>query len=280
MKSPVTVIIPCKDESHHIAACVASARPLAEEIIVADSGSTDGTLDIVRGLSDVRLIEREYVHSADFKNWAIPHAGNDWVLILDADERLTPELRDEIAQLFHSGRLMDAYRVRFAPFFLGHPIRHCGWNSTTAVRLFRKSVARYSTRRVHADVIVDTGRVAMLTGKIEHYTCTSLERWMEKRNRYTAHAAWELHAAGRRVSAAGLLLRPVFHFVKSYLLRGGMLDGVPGLIVSIDTAFSTFLKYAKLWEMQQRREPSLGGHATMRRPHFARAPRRAANPKP
>ncbi|RMG00630.1 MAG: glycosyltransferase family 2 protein, partial [Planctomycetota bacterium] len=201
MKPPITVLIPCKNEVHHIAACIASAKPIADEILIADSGSTDGTLELVRSLGDYRIIEREYVHSADFKNWAIPQAKNDWILVLDADERLTPELREEILTLFADGSPpQDGYRVRFAPYFLGRPIRHCGWNTTTSIRLFRRSVGRYSTRRVHADVIVESGKVGMLHHKIEHYTCTSLERWMEKRNRYTERGAEELFAAGRKVS--------------------------------------------------------------------------------
>ncbi len=274
MKPPITVLIPCKNEVHHIAACIASAKPIADEILIADSGSTDGTLELVRSLGDYRIIEREYVHSADFKNWAIPQAKNDWILVLDADERLTPELREEILTLFADGSPpQDGYRVRFAPYFLGRPIRHCGWNTTTSIRLFRRSVGRYSTRRVHADVIVESGKVGMLHHKIEHYTCTSLERWMEKRNRYTERGAEELFAAGRKVSPLELFFRPCFHFFKSYVLRAGFLDGTAGLIVCLDDAFSAFLKYAKLWEkhetIRRRQADAETNHQAVRRPYFA-----------
>jgi (heptosyl)LPS beta-1,4-glucosyltransferase len=98
--SKLTVLIPCKDEAQHIRDCIESVRPLADEILVADSGSTDGTLEIVNEVGGCRVIEREYVNSADFKNWAIPQARHDWVLVVDADERVTPELVTEIRRLF------------------------------------------------------------------------------------------------------------------------------------------------------------------------------------
>src|SRR5436190_3917036 len=105
----LTVLIPCKDEIQHIRACIESVRPIADEILVADSGSTDGTLDVVRSLGGCRVIEREYVNSADFKNWAIPHARHQWVLVVDADERVTPQLAGEIERLMATEPACDGY---------------------------------------------------------------------------------------------------------------------------------------------------------------------------
>src|SRR3954469_7033361 len=105
----LTVLIPCKDEIQHIRACIDSVRPIADEILVADSGSTDGTLDVVRSLGGCRLIEREYVNSANFKNWAIPQASHEWVLVVDADERVTPQLVGEIRRLFDFPPPYDGY---------------------------------------------------------------------------------------------------------------------------------------------------------------------------
>ena len=116
----LTVLIPCKDEIQHIRACIESVRPIADEILVADSGSTDGTLELVHTLGGCRIIEREYVNSADFKNWAIPQAQHAWVLVVDADERMTPELAGEIRRLFDFPPQCDGYAVRRDNFFLGH----------------------------------------------------------------------------------------------------------------------------------------------------------------
>src|SRR5687767_5970579 len=121
----LSVIIPCRDEQRNIAACIASVQDLAGEIIVADNGSTDGTLAIARRLG-CRIIEREFIGYANFKNWAIPQAEHEWVLILDADERMTPELADEIRELLARGPQCDAYRLRRDNVFLGQRTRFCG----------------------------------------------------------------------------------------------------------------------------------------------------------
>src|SRR5882724_7668857 len=154
----LTVLIPCKDEIQHIRACIESVRAVADEILVADSGSIDGTLDVVRGLGGCRIIEREYVNSADFKNWAIPQARHEWVLVVDADERVTLELAGEIQRLLADEPACDGYSLRRDNFFLGHPIRHCGWNTSRLVRLFRRDGSQYQTLRVHAKVVVASGK--------------------------------------------------------------------------------------------------------------------------
>src|SRR5438132_4885540 len=171
----LTVLIPCKDEFQHIRACIESVRPIADEILVADSGSTAGTLDVVRGLGGCRVIEREYVNSADFKNWAIPQARHEWVLVVDADERVTPELAGEIQRLLASEPAYDGYSLRRDNLFLGHTIRHCGWNTSRLVRLFRRDDSQYEARRVHANVIVGSGKVGELVQPLMHHTALDLD---------------------------------------------------------------------------------------------------------
>jgi glycosyltransferase involved in cell wall biosynthesis len=249
----LTVIIPCKDEEHNIRRCIESARSVADEILVADSGSSDRTLEIVRGLGGCRIIEREYINSADFKNWAIPQASHPWVLICDADERVSPELADEIRRMLASEPPCDGYRIRFRTYFLGYPLKYSGTQSVTSVRLFRKSVARYSHMRVHADVIVPSGKVGRLKGRFQHYTCQCLNRYTQTQNRYTTWSALDMYDKGRRTSVLELLLRPPVRFMQFYLLRRGFMDGAPGLLFCWFTAYYTYLKYAKLWELERSR---------------------------
>src|SRR5205814_4239818 len=139
MSAQLTVLIPCKDEQLNIRACIESARLIADEVLVADSGSTDYTMDIVRQIGGCRLIEREFIDYANFKNWAIPQALYEWVLIVDADERVTPELAREIqGQLAHVPDSIDGFWVRRRNFFQGHEIKRSGWGSSKVFRLIRR----------------------------------------------------------------------------------------------------------------------------------------------
>jgi glycosyltransferase involved in cell wall biosynthesis len=252
MPEKLTVLIPCKNETHNIRDCIESVRSVADEILVADSLSTDNTLEIVRGLGGCRIVEREFIDYADFKNWAIPQATHSWVLIVDADERVTPELAAEIREILaHDNPSLNAYRMRRDNFFLGRRIRHCGWNRSTIIRLFRRDACRYGSARVHEQLDVPADRVGTLCGKLLHYTCTSLTQFTEKQTRYAIVWAEDHHAAGRRTSLLGILARPFARFLQLYIFRGGILDGTAGLIVCWSNAFYTFQKYADLWQLQQ-----------------------------
>ena len=135
------------------------------------------------------------MNSADFKNWAIPQAEHDWVLVVDADERVTPELAEEIRSALSGTPARDACRIFRRSFFLGHPVTRCGWNKDSVIRLFRRDVCRYEEKHVHAGLIVSTGRVGLFKGKLGHYTFWSFDQYFEKFGRYTT---W-----GRRTSVPG-----------------------------------------------------------------------------
>jgi len=245
----LTVLIPCKNERLNIRACIESVRGIADEILIADSGSTDGTLDIVRSLGGCRIIEREYVNSANFKNWAIPQATHEWVLVVDADERVSPELAAEIRLVLSSPPKHDAYRLRRDNFFLGHPIRYCDWNTPELTRLFRRDLGSYQERRVHADVEIVGGTIGDLTGKLLHYTAWDLADFVAKQNRYSTWAAEDMHDKGKRHGLVVALLRFPIRFLYLYVLRLGFLDGMAGLVVCSIMAHYAFLKSAKLWAL-------------------------------
>jgi glycosyltransferase involved in cell wall biosynthesis len=251
MPAKLTALIPCKNERRNIRPCIESVRGIADEILIADSGSTDGTLDVVRDVGGCRIIEREYVNSADFKNWAIPQAQHDWILLVDADERIPDKLADEVrAVLAAPPRDVDGYWIGRCNHYLGYPIRHCGWNTDDVIRLFRRDESRYETRWVHAEVDLPQNRVKRLKTPLSHFTTWNTDEYLLKLNRYATWGAMNLRDETKQRSRLAIFLRLPTRFLQLYVLRLGFLDGIPGLQVCMFTAFYSFLKQAKLWEMQ------------------------------
>jgi glycosyltransferase involved in cell wall biosynthesis len=257
----VTVLIPCKDEARNIRACVESARSIADEVLVADSGSTDATLAIVEELGGCRVITREFVGYADFKNWAIPQASHPWILLLDADERVSRELAAEIGAL-RRGPLpdVDGFRIPRRNYFMGRAIRYSHWGRDNIVRLFRRDICRFADRPVHEAIECQPQRTGQLQAELLHFTGWSYDDYLRKAMTYSRLWAVDAHRRGRRVSAMDLLLTPHLRFVSQYLFRGGFLDGLAGLQVCVLNAyFGTFLKRARLWELERvpdRTEPA------------------------
>ena len=243
MPEQLTVLIPAKNERLNIRPCIESAQQVADEILVADSGSTDGTLEIVRRIGGCRIIERELIDFSNFKNWAIPQAKFPWLLVLDADERITPALATEIRHvLSRPPANRDGFWIGRSNFFMGQRIRHCGWNRDAVFRLFRRDVCRYTNRRVHEAIDVKPGRAGALQEKLDHYTVWTYDQYLAKLSHYTRLGAQDLHDRGRRSSLFSLLVRVPLRFWQLYLLRLGFLDGAAGLQICMLTALGSFLK--------------------------------------
>ena len=249
MPEKLTVLIPCKNEAKNIRPCIESVRDIADEVLVADSGSTDRTMAIARECG-ARIIEREYVNPADFKNWAIPRAAHPWVFRLDADERVTPELAAEVKRALSGTPKHDAYWVPRRSYFLGHEIKHSGWGSDRIIGLFRREGSRYAAVRVHEEIVTESGNVGRLKGLIRHYSYWSFTQYLEKLDRYTTWSAEDLRDRGRRAGPMSLTFRPAWRFFRHYVIQCGFLDGFAGLVVSGLGAFAVFMKYAKLWGLQ------------------------------
>ncbi|MCC7474956.1 MAG: FkbM family methyltransferase [Pirellulales bacterium] len=254
MTEPLTVIIPCKNERENIGACVASARQVADEVLLADSGSTDGTLELAAQLG-CRIIEREYGTSGDFKNWAIPQAKHEWVFILDADERITPRLAAEIRGTLSAtgGPSHYGYWVVRRNHFMGHPIRFGPWKNDRCLRLFHRDLGRYVGPTDHAEVELSSGTVGTLSQRLTHYTCDSYAQYLPKIHRYADVQARLWQAAGREPKLRHLLFRFPLRFLQGYLLRLGFLDGFAGVQVCVLVAYLSWLKQAYLWQLQRGR---------------------------
>lgn len=245
----LTVIITCKNERRNIRPCIESARMIADEVLIADSGSTDGTLDIVAQMGGCRVIEREYVHAGDFKNWAIPQATHDWVFILDADERITPELAAEVRQHLTEGPKLDGYLVPRLNHFMGHPVRRSGWGNEALMRFFHRDHGRYVGDNDHAEVEIATGRSGRLHAAMDHFTFWTYDQYLQKFDRYARFQAVVWFEQGRQPSWLKMCINAPLRFFRCFVLQRGFLDGMVGFQVSMLQSYYTFMKQARLWEL-------------------------------
>ena len=244
----ISVAIITKDEEHNIRDCLESVR-WADEVVVVDNGSTDDTLKICREYR-VQVYEEEWKGYSGQKNSAIGKARNEWVLSLDADERVTPDLREEIAGALDENSSVDGYFIARKNFFLGRWIKHCGWYPDFNLRLFRKSRGRFAERTVHEKVKV-RGRTANLRYPLMHETYRSLSEFFQRMDRYSTLAAREMYQEGRKSGFYDIFFRPPFTFLQMYILRAGFLEGYSGFLLSSLYSIYTFAKYTKLKELKE-----------------------------
>lgn len=247
MKITATVIT--LNEERNIADALKSLT-WADEIVVVDSESTDRTVEIARKFTD-RIFVRSWPGYAQQKNFAAEQAANDWIFNLDADERISDELAREIENLKHRSALdAAAFEMPRRTWYLDRWIKHSGWYPDYKLRLYDRTRGRWVGDFVHESVSVD-GRVERLAGNLLHYTVRNSSDHHQRLDRYTTLAAREQFSNGKRTSIASLLLSPAGSFFRSYILRRGFLDGIPGLAIACFAAHYVFLKNLKLWEMSK-----------------------------
>jgi glycosyltransferase involved in cell wall biosynthesis len=255
-RSSITVIVPTFNEEGNIGDCLATLS-FADEILVVDSFSTDRTVERAKEFPGVRVLQHEYFGNGPQCNWAIERASHVWILVVDADERVPPDLAREVASIVVAGSGASFYRIRRDDVFFGRVVRHGGLGSHGLVRLFRKGSAWYPNRRVHADLEV-RGPVPRLRHRLTHYTYRSFPDYVEKLRRYAEWGAADRFRKGRRAGLLAVALHPAWRFARMYFLQAGFLDGTAGLVVCGLQGYCTFLKYARLWEwsrMEKRGEP-------------------------
>ncbi len=247
---PIKVVIPTLDEAARIEACLASVG-WAGEVIVADGGSTDATVELARA-TGATVLEQCGPTIAAQRNLAIARAAYPWVLALDADEVVSPELATELAAVAASPK-HAAYRVRRQNFYLGRELTRGHWGHDWIVRLFPRD-RRYLEKRVH-ESLEPVADVGTLEGTLLHQPYRDLAHHVAKMMLYSEWGAQDLFERGRRARLSDLLLRPSWRFFKVWILQGSILDGRYGVINAGLSASATFFKYAHLWDLEQRQAP-------------------------
>jgi glycosyltransferase involved in cell wall biosynthesis len=247
MPAPITVVIPTLNEGEQIAECVRHLA-WADEVIVADGGSSDGTAATARA-AGAEVVQVPDATIAKQRNVAIERARNVWVFALDADERIGPELAEELGQLAVRPT-HEAYAVRRRNLYLGQVMTHAGWGNSWAVRFFRRE-RRFVERRVH-EGLEPVGDVGWLTQALEHTPYRDFSHHVRKLVLYAEWGARDLQDAGRRARLSDVLVRPLWQAFRTYVLQLGALEGWRGVVLCGMAGVSVFLKYAGLWDLQRR----------------------------
>jgi len=251
MKHPISVIVITYNEENTIADCLVSVQ-WADDIIVVDAYSKDRTVGLVRKFTS-KVFQKKWEGYVSAKQFGMEQAAHEWILWLDADERVPDDLAIEIQRtIVKTSDSHAAYEITRRAFFLGKWIRHCGWYPGYVLRLFQKGKVQFTSSRVHERLESD-GPVGRLQHDLLHYTDENLYHYFIKLNRYTSLAAEDLNEATYRFKLSDILIRPTFLFCKMYFIKRGFLDGMHGLILSALSAGYVFCKYAKTWELQQQR---------------------------
>lgn len=252
----VSAIVVCFNEEDRIEDCLESIR-WCDEIVVVDSFSTDRTPEICRRYTD-RFVQRQWNGYRDQKAFAHSQASKDWVLLVDSDERVTPELKEEILSVLagKNGRYAG-YAVPRLVNYLDRWWWHGGWYPDYDVRLFRRERATWGGSDPHEKILVD-GPVCRLRHPLHHYSYRNIEDHLERINRFTSISSRELRKEGGQWRLSAALLRPAVRFFRSYFLKRGFLEGFAGFYVAVTAAVYVFLKYAKLWELELEEKKKLG----------------------
>jgi glycosyltransferase involved in cell wall biosynthesis len=256
---PLSVYMITYNNGRTIERALKSVAGWAAEVVVVDSHSTDGSIETFEKYT-------EHVHQYDTDNfrekyqYAQDLCKSPWLLFIDADEWLTPEIKEEIAGILSAGTACNGFMVERRNIYLGREIKHGGWYPDHEIRLYRKEKGKWEGG-LHAKIYVD-GDIGALKNAYMHTPYADTAHQIRTIDRYSEAYAGDLHSAGRPFRLVNMLLRPIFRFFRDYLFKRGFLDGIPGLIVAASTMYYVFMKQAKLWEKENRRaeEDSVGAH--------------------
>jgi glycosyltransferase involved in cell wall biosynthesis len=244
---PISATIIAYNEAGNIGECIASVRQVCDEVlVVVDTKTTDNTAALAEA-AGVRIFHQDYLGDGPQKAFAVPHASNDWILSIDADERLDEDAVQAIRALNLESNTQDAYAVRRRNFVGGHWIKAAGFYPDYVIRLYHRGRAGYVPKKGHAYVKAE--RVERLPVHLIHTTYNDYSHWIERINALSSRDAWAMYEKGKRPSRIAPLFHAMVAFVRKFLLKGGMFQGLDGMTVTLTTVFRTYFKYLKLLEM-------------------------------
>jgi glycosyltransferase involved in cell wall biosynthesis len=269
----LSVIFTTFNEEDNIGIALDTVREWASEVIVVDSFSTDNTESIVRQDPNIRFFQRQYEGPASQKNWAIPLATHEWVLLMDADERVSLEMQDEIAEILRGVAMSDVrnlmyepitpdikhrtsdiscYWIGFTHYFMGKKVNYSGWQNDKTIRLIQRDKCRYNNNKVHEEIRTEGLEIGQLRNKFAHYTFKNMGHFVAKQERYAAWSALDKDKKTGRITYFHLVLKPFFRFFKHFIFKKGFLDGYVGFVISAVAAWSVFMRYVYMLENRQK----------------------------
>lgn len=239
----LTAIVPTGNEEHNIEAVLESVS-FADEIMVVDSFSTDHTVELAKKYTPF-ILQRKFDYHAAQKNWAIPQASHEWILLVDADERITPALKEEIQNILKKGSDKAGYWIYRDNLFMGRQLKNSGIKNDKCIRLFRKGSCLYEDKYIHEEIVTE-GKLGKLKQRMLHNTYVDLDQFYEKMNRYAEAQAREYAKTIKHVSWYHLNIKPTFRFFKHYILGGGFRDGFEGYVYASTQKHAVKMRYIKL----------------------------------
>jgi len=255
MSYTISAVLIVKNESAMIEGCLDSVK-WVDEIVVLDSGSRDETLNVAKRFTDKVFVQDDWQGFGVQRQQAQQYATSDWILMIDADERVTPELRQEIEDVVQKNDQTKVYGLPRLSWVFGRFIRHSGWYPDYVIRLYPRQRGRYGQERVHEKLHYEEDmEIEYLQGDLIHYTYRDLEHYLTKSAHYAVEWARQRQAMGKRSSLLQGIVHGVACFLKMYILRAGFLDGRQGFLLALLSAHSTFVKYADLWVRSQPPKP-------------------------
>ncbi|MCF6350597.1 MAG: glycosyltransferase family 2 protein [Flavobacteriaceae bacterium] len=243
----LTILIITKNEAQNLIALLPSLN-FANELIIVDSNSTDNTVEIAKKYTD-KVFTRKFDNHGAQKNWGLTKVSNDWVFIIDADERVTDELKSEIENTFKLTSDNVAYWIKRTNIFMGKQINYSGWKNDKVIRLINKNFCKYDSNIIHEEITTN-GKIGILKQKLLHNTYSSLTSYLEKIHGYTNKKAILKFNKNKKSNYFTIGFRPFFKFIFIYVFRLGFLDGKQGLIISSLTAYNVFLTMIKLYRLE------------------------------
>jgi glycosyltransferase involved in cell wall biosynthesis len=246
----LSVILITRNEEANLDDCLASLEGIAQQIVVVDTNSVDRTLEIAQKYGATIAQPSDWPGFGPQKNRALDLATGDWVLSLDADERLTPALRSEIVTAVHHSAQINCFAIPRLSWYCGRFIRHSGWSPDYVDRLFKRGTARFSDDLVH-ERLIPNGAVAKLENPMLHYSFMNYSQVLQKLDRYSTASAEQAFAQGKTSSPLKAVLHGVWAFIRTYIIRAGFLDGGQGFTLAISNGQGTYYRYIKLWHLHQ-----------------------------